>query len=329
MGAPQRVRRRILAMAVTGAAVVLAGCGGSGSGAADTEAVEVAFVPVATFLPAFVAAEAGIFERNDLDVRLTPIQNLSTIPGALGRQFDIGSSTSPDLIKAVGQGIEVTAVTGATTGTPENPIGAVVVPQDSPIRTARDLAGARVATPTVGAAMHVATLNWLAQEGQAITTLTAVEIPFANMLDQLRAGRVDAAEVVEPFLGLALDQGFRSIGTPIESSVGEPPVLSVLWIADRGWAQDNPELVERWTRSLVEAEELIAAEPTRARQILQEYTKLPPEVAESLQLPTYAGQSTADELQRGLAAWIPALDAAGQFAGAVPERLVAESAGSD
>jgi len=308
--------------------LVGAGCGEDGEGAegggdSGVAKVRVAYVPIGTVLPAFVAKDTGIFERNRLEVTLTPIDNVTTITGALGRQFDIGSSTPPDTIKAVGQGLPVGAVTGATVVTPNNTVGELVVAKDSPIRELADLRGKRVATPSIGASMHVSLLNWLSKEGVEIDSLTAVETPFPTMADQLKAGRVDAVEAVQPFLGLLLEAGNRSLGAPI-LSIGEPPVLSVVWIAQHNWATQNRSTLERWNRSLVEAQGVIESEPERARAILEKYTQLPPAIAKSVQLPEYAAQLSPDELKAGLAPWVEALNNAGQFDGEVSaDRLVA------
>jgi NitT/TauT family transport system substrate-binding protein len=63
--------------------------------------VRAAYVPVATWLPAWVALDKGIFAKHGLAVTLTQIQNLSLLPGTVGRQFEFAASTPTDLIKAV------------------------------------------------------------------------------------------------------------------------------------------------------------------------------------------------------------------------------------
>src|SRR5262245_42989644 len=63
--------------------------------------VRAAYVPVATWLPAWVALDKGIFAKHGLAVTLTAIQNLSLLPGTVGRQFEFAASTPTDLLKAV------------------------------------------------------------------------------------------------------------------------------------------------------------------------------------------------------------------------------------
>jgi NitT/TauT family transport system substrate-binding protein len=321
----------ILTAVLLALAVGAASCGGdkpSAPAKGGKTRVRVAYVPVATVLPALVAKDEGIFDKNGLDVTLTPIENVTTIPGTLGRQFEIGSSTSPDTIKAVGQGIGVAAVTGGTVDTKDNAVGEIVVPADSPIKSVADLRGKRVATPSVGAAMHVSLLNWLSQKQVPLDSLTAVETPFPTMADQLKAGRVDAVEAVQPFLGLLLQAGNRSIGAPLQS-IGAPPVLGVVWIAGSGWARENPEALARWNRSMVEAQKLIARDDKRARAVLQKYTELPPEVAAKVKLPAFASELPAAELAAKLVPWVAALRRTGQFKGEVgSDQLVVGAGGS-
>ena len=127
--------------------------------------VRAAYVPVATWLPAWVALDKGIFARHGLAVTLTPIQNLSLLPGTVGRQFEFAASTPPDLIKAVAGGLDVVASAGEAIELKSNPTTQVIVRKDSGIKSVADLKGKVIAAPTLGAVIHVATLNWLKKNG--------------------------------------------------------------------------------------------------------------------------------------------------------------------
>src|SRR5258708_2112845 len=128
---------------------------------AEMTPVRAAYIPVVTWLPAWIAKDKGFFERNGLSVSLTVTQNLSVLPGTLGRQFDFAPSTAPDLIKAVVGGIDVVAVAGQAIETKDNPSTHVIVRADSMLRSIQDLKGKIVATPTIGAIIHVSLLHTL------------------------------------------------------------------------------------------------------------------------------------------------------------------------
>jgi len=88
--------------AVVVAGILCIGAGGDAPAiAVQLTPVRAAYIPVVSWLPAWVAKEKGFFEQNGLDVTLSVTQNLSVLPGTLGRQFDFAPSTPPDLIKAV------------------------------------------------------------------------------------------------------------------------------------------------------------------------------------------------------------------------------------
>ena len=247
--------------------------------------LRVAYVPVATALPAWVAKEKGIFDKHGLDVTLTSIQNLSTLIGAMGRQFDVAVSTAPDLLKAAASGIDVVAVAGLVIETSANQICMVIVKPDSGIKSVKDLAGKRVATPTVGAVIHTSMLYWLKKNGVDPASIKAVEVPFPNMGDQLKAGRVDAVQALEPFTSQLLAAGNVSLGDPLLAVAD--PVLFPFWIGQGAWARDNRPTIERWIRSLTEAREWMAQNDRETREIMVKYTRLPQAVADRIKLPTY------------------------------------------
>src|SRR5204863_5837793 len=106
----------------------------------------------------------------------------------------------------------------------------VLVRDDGAIKSPKDLAGKRIAGPGVGSVMHVALIDWVKKDGGDPAGITGVEVPFPNMADQLKAGRVDAVEQLEPFVGAMLGAGFKSLGDPLLGIAD--PVLFPFWIAD-------------------------------------------------------------------------------------------------
>jgi NitT/TauT family transport system substrate-binding protein len=276
--------------------------------------VRAAYIPVVTWLPAWVAKDKGLFEKNGLAVSLTVTQNLSVLPGTLGRQFDFAPSTPPDLIKAVAGGIDVVAVAGEAIEIKDNPSTHLIVRADSTIRSIQDLKGKVIATPTLGAIIHVSLLHSLKKNGIDPASIRAVEVPFPNMADQLKAGNVDVVEVLEPFAGQLLAAGNRSIGDPL-LSIGDE-VLYPFWISQGKWADSHRRVIEAWVASLQQAKEFIDANPGEARAILAKYTKLPAPVVEKIPFPTYRFSLRLQDFS----IWVAVLRELGQIARPVDER---------
>lgn len=269
--------------------------------------VRAAYVPAVTWLPVRVAKDKGIFQKNGLDVSLTLIQNLSLLPGTVGKQFDFAASTGPDFLKAVASGLDVAAVAGEVFETKEAMTTQLVVRGDSPIRTLADLKGKIVGTPSVGAIIHVSVLHWLKEEHVDSSTIRAVEVPFPAMADQLKASRIDAAEMIDPFSTQMIAAGGRSLGDPV-LSVGDD-VLFPFWISERSWAEKNPTILKAWIASLEEAKSFIQSNPDEARSILADYTKLPPAVVREMPFPNYRFRIKAKDL----AVWVDVLNGLGQL----------------
>lgn len=273
--------------------------------------VRAAYVPVATWLPAWVAQDKGIFKKHGLEVTLTSVQNLSLLPGTVGRQFEFAASTAPDLLKAVAGGLDVVATAGEALETKSNEIMQVMVRKDSPIKGPKDLKGKVIAAPTLGAVMHSATLYWLKKNGVDPSSVRGVEVPFPNMADQLKAGSVDAVEALVPFTTAMKAAGDRSIGDPMRA-VGDE-VLFPFWISDGNWARSHRPTIKAWIDSLTEAKNYMDAHPKETREILGKYSHLPPAIVKKVPLPTYRFTIEPKEL----AVWVDVLDALGQLPGPV------------
>jgi NitT/TauT family transport system substrate-binding protein len=284
----------------------------SGTGIAEAAtALRVAYIPVVTWLPAWVAKEQGFFERAGLDVSLTAAQNLSTLPGTLGRQFDIVPTTPPDLLKAAASGLDVVAVTGELFESETNKTTLVLAGKDSGVTSAKDLAGKVIATPTIGGVIHVATLYWLKINGVDPTSVRAIEVPFATMPDLLKAKRVDAVESVEPFVANLKSAGHIVMTDPLLAA--KPEVLFTCWMAQGAWARSNGETLKAWTAALVDAQAFMKANPDETRKIMAKYTRLPEALVLATPIPTYKFDIKAADIE----VWTDVMRAIGQFDGTV------------
>jgi NitT/TauT family transport system substrate-binding protein len=307
-----RIIASIVRMAAMAAVVALGPVpGGSANAQQSLTKVRAAYVPVGTWLPAWVAKEKGIFEKHGLDVALTPIQNLSLLPGTVGRQFEFAASTAPDLLKAVAGGLDVVATAGEAIETKANQTMQLIVRKDSGIKGPKDLVGKVIAAPTLGAVMHSATLYWLKKNGVDPSSVRGVEVPFPNMGDQLKAGSVDAVEALVPFTTAILAAGNVSLGDPM-MAVGDE-VIFPFWISSGAWARANQPVIKAWIDALTEAKQYMDEHPKEAREVLGAYSHLPPAIVDKVPLPTYRFTISVQEM----AVWADVLTELGQLPGPV------------
>jgi ABC-type nitrate/sulfonate/bicarbonate transport system substrate-binding protein len=247
--------------------------------------LRVAYTGVITWLPAMIAKEDGLFDKNGLDVTMTRFTQIANLPPTLGKQFDLAPTTAPDMLNAVASGINLAAVVGNTYESSDKKSYEVLVQDSSPIKSPKDLAGKRIAGPGVGSVMHVALIDWVKKDGGDPNGIVGVEVPFPNMADQLKAGRVDAVEQLQPFVGAMRAAGFRSIGDPLLKI--SDPVLFTFWIADADWARKNKDVLKKFRTSLEGGLAVINSDPAKARAVLIKYTGLPEQVVAKIPFPGY------------------------------------------
>ena len=326
----RNARRAAVVANALSLALIAAACGDSSPDTAgDTSSsvpgpteVRVAYVPATTTLPLHVAEAQGYFDEQGLEVALTEAANISDIPATLGRQFDIVLGTATDLIRAGRAEVDVLQIAGNTINTEENPFVRLIVRPDSGIENVAQLEGKTVASPTLSGVIHVAVLYWAQQEGVDPSAITGVRVPPPNLADQLQVGQVDAVEALEPFATQLVANGNVSLGDPF-ASIGLP-LATNFWIANGEWARSNPEAVDGYVEALEQAVTYIDENPAEARAVLQDYTGLPPAIAETVPLPTYDFDIRADDL----ATWGRVLQEIGQLDAEVdPSELILSNGG--
>jgi NitT/TauT family transport system substrate-binding protein len=273
---------KIMAAVVAAALACRAACGAA---SADTVPLRASIVPAAPALAAWVALDQGYFTEHGLAVTLTPVQNVSLVPGLLGKQIDVGMVTTVDLVKAASAGLPIVAVAGNHMEVAGSTTNVLVARKGAGITSIKDFPGKVVATPSVGAILQVALLHWMVKDGVDPNAIQAVELPFSAMADQMAAGRIDVAVSAEPFAGKMLAAGNVDLGNQLLQVAN--PVSATLWIADRDWAASHAPVIASWVAALDEARGLIGRDPATARAILVKYTHLPPPVVASLPMPHF------------------------------------------
>lgn len=287
----------------------------SPSGAmADTPSrthVRVASVVSAAWLPLWIAKDKGMFDAHGLDVEITTVQNVSTVVGALGRQFEVSGCTPIDIIKARLRKLDVVGIAGNTQEMSSNQQMRLVTNADGPVRDIAGLKGQIVATPSLNGVIHIATLNALRQRGVDARDIRFQEMAFANMGDQMAARRVAAAEIVEPYASMPAKVGVRSLGNPM-LSVGDPVMLTC-WMANGQWAGSHHQAVTAWRAALGDAIQYIRKNDKASREVLAKWTRLPEAVANTVRLPSYTTRIDDADIET----WIRTSAAVGAIAGTV------------
>jgi ABC-type nitrate/sulfonate/bicarbonate transport system substrate-binding protein len=304
-------------LATIAALVVLtvAGCASGPGGASDDgdpRTLRIAHNSNAAALPVQVAMAEGIFAKHNLKIEYKKVENIGTLPGTLGRSFDIALSVPTTVIAAAQQGIPVTQVSGATIDVEDNPTGFVIGSKSSGVTDIKQLAGKTLGVLTETGTTHTATKAWLKQAGVDPASVKIVQVDGPAQADQLAAGRVDAVETVMPFATNVLrDQNAVNLGDPYLKLA--PELSAILWIARQDFAGKNAAVLKDFRAALDEAIEFIASNDAKARTVLKDYTGLPDPAIKAAKLPTYTTEIRPQDLKT----WLKAMQDADGFTGDV------------
>ena len=262
------------------AGALLIGGGAAPAGAADESAVRIATIPIDQAADVFYADDQGFFKQAGLSVAITVLESGPAIIGAVaGGSADFGNANSGSVAEAHERGIPVRFVAPAGLHLSTVPADLLMVGANSPIRSARDLDGKTVAVNAIGALPNVATKAWIAQNGGDIATVHFVEIPFPAMGQALASGRVDAAEMTEPFI-TSSKAVTRVLGNAFDA-ISKNFIVSG-WLASDAWLSAHQDEATRFVTALRRAHEWANAHHAQSAAILARHTKMTLQTAQSM-----------------------------------------------
>lgn len=289
------------------AAAVVGGCAdpaenANPAGSKLTE-IRVAMLPLGSTLPVHAAMSKGIFERNGLRVELTEGQDPALFTAGLAKgQYDFAMSVPTIVLVAAERGLDVQVVSRMQRSTPENPGGGWFT-KDRSIDSIAKLKGKKIGVPALTGVITDSLVYLLQKNGVDRDEVKFVQMPFATMGDQLKAGRVDAVVAGIPFSNKLAASGFRRHGDVVAAAVTEASGgrvtsgMTALFVASSKFARENPDTIRAWRKSLNEAIDYLESHEAEARKMLQTWLKMPPAVAQSAPLPGWQVEITPQDLQ--------------------------------
>ncbi|MQA13259.1 MAG: nitrate ABC transporter substrate-binding protein [Pseudonocardiaceae bacterium] len=271
-------------------AFALAGCGGSGQGgaAAGPQTIRVGVIPIVDVAPVYLGMQRGFFEESGLNLELSSGQGgAAIIPGVVGGSLDIGFGNNTSLVLAASKGLPLQVIASGVYSTGERGEDYVelLVGDDSPIRSAADLAGKTVAVNTLQNLGDTSVRDSVRDAGGDPEAVRFVEMPFPNMNAALAGGEVDAIWQVEPFLALAKAQGHRVIASPLVDT--KPDLMVSTFFTTEQYAGQNADVVNRFKSAIDRSLTYAQQHPDEVRRIIPSYLDVPPEVAAEMVLPTW------------------------------------------
>jgi ABC-type nitrate/sulfonate/bicarbonate transport system substrate-binding protein len=203
-----------------------------------------------SFLPLRLGVARGFFARYGVEVEEVTLNGSAKLHQAMtAGSLDIGLGSGTDLIFLV-KGVPEIAV--ASMAGPPLLLG-VVVPFDSPARTADDLKGKRIGISTVNSLTQWLMRELARQKGWNTDSLTYVTVgaELPNQVAALVTGQIDAV-VSSSALGFQLAEAGRGRLLFPASDIVKDFMIHTIYASEQ-MAQKNPDAVRRFLKGWFDA----------------------------------------------------------------------------
>jgi ABC-type nitrate/sulfonate/bicarbonate transport system substrate-binding protein len=208
-----------------------------------------------------LAEDLGYLAPIRLDYVGNTISGPQDIQTVVTRDIDFGGAFNGAVIKLMAAKAPITAVIGYY-GVDENTWSGYYVRDDSPIRSARDFIGKKVAMNTIGAHQEFVLREFLTRGGltqDEIAQVTIVVVPPVSAEQSLRQGQVDVAVLASILRDKALERGkIRSVFT-------DHDLFGVFtagsYVLTNDFLRDNPKTSRRFVEATARAIEWARSSP--------------------------------------------------------------------
>jgi NitT/TauT family transport system substrate-binding protein len=272
--------RGVAVLLIAAATLVFAsGCSGSGSTAAvpgvEKPDLNVAVVPALDSAGFFVALDEGLFARQRLHVHFTPATSSDTvISGQVKGQYDITGGNYVSYIQAEAAGQANLDIFAEGSIMEPGTQGIYVMP-GSPITSLADLSGKTVAINAPKNILYLLTASVLAEHGIAVNTVKFVtNLPFPAMPAALKAGKIDAAVLPEPFASAAEQQdGAVPLIDLNQGATTSFPVEG--YVTTKQWAQKYPHTLAAFDRALEQGQQIADSDRAAVEHAMEDLPMTP------------------------------------------------------
>jgi NitT/TauT family transport system substrate-binding protein len=255
---PVRRGRRLAAAALAAFALVAAACGGDDGTSSDGEAttIRLGYFANVTHAPAILGVNKGFLQGalgEEFEIEVVTYNSgteaiEALLSGAIDASFIGPNPAINGFAKSDGTALRI--VSGTTSG------GASLIVDDS-ISSPADLAGKKIATPSLGNTQDVALRAWLIEEGFTTDTAGGGDVSIipqdnADTLTTFIDRQINGAWVPEPWATrLVLEGGGKVLLNEAELWPDGQFVTTHLIVATE-YLADNPTVVENLLSGLVD-----------------------------------------------------------------------------
>jgi NitT/TauT family transport system substrate-binding protein len=223
----------------------------------DAVTLRLGYFPNVTHAPAIIGVEEGLFQQavgDDVTLELVTFNSgteaiEALFAGAIDMSFIGPNPAINGYFQSDGKALRIVA--GTTSG------GAALVVRDG-IDSPADLAGTKLASPSLGNTQDVALRAWLAEQGYETDTAGGGDVAVTpqdnpDTLAALQSGALDGAWVPEPWATRLVLEGGGHVLVDEADLWPEGRFVTTHLISSTGFLEDHPDVVEDVIRGLADA----------------------------------------------------------------------------
>ena len=258
--------------------------------------VKASYFAISALVQYYAAKEQGLFQAEGLKLEDTFVPGHLVMRSVVSGQVDFTMTNTLDITKINLQGVSVKILYPAVTISESNPYAQLVVPAGSPIKTAKELEGKKVAMATLRSGPELAVQNWLLANGADAEKVSFISVGFDGIVPAAKSKQFDAVYAIEPELAIIRGQ---KLGEPIavpHLALGSQ-VLLTGFIAREAWIDKNPEAAQAIVRVLDKATQWLMAHPQEVPAIVSRNTRMEEALARQMIQPGLTRVARRADLQ--------------------------------
>lgn len=215
--------------------------------------------------PFFVAKEKGFFAKEGVDVKFVSANAETRKIGLNNGTYPITNSDFA-FFQSVENGVNIKVVEGFHVGCIH-----LLVKNGSPIRSAQDLKGKKIAVNAIGATPHQAATLWL--EANGVSAINDVQfLPYADgnlALEALERGQVEAVSLWDPLGSLAAVDGRADVLMDLATDPVFAGRYCCFYYVSGILLEKEPEKIKALLRALEQAHTWISEHPEETVELMQ------------------------------------------------------------
>jgi len=233
-----------------------------------------------------IGKRLGYFKREGINLNINfNIPVAQTAANVLSGNAQFGGLGWAGVLPAASNGVPLVVIGQVSAGgsASRKDDSELVTLASSSIKTPADLKGKTIAVPILGGVAEIAIRNLAVRNKIGQRDFKLAQVNFPDMAAALRAGRVDAAMMLEPFVALLKAQApVRLVTGQSDAIIGKGGLGGLVTFTSRAYLESHKDVVDAFRRAQERSIRYAQRNPKRVAELLPGILNLTPKVVSTM-----------------------------------------------